>query len=87
MESHAKVTCFPILVIVGDQIVNAVVESFYSSRPYEGFLLWWSYHCATTIICLPLLNTWILVDANRNFIEFRRVRIYYIDGPLKMFAI
>ena len=77
LESHVKVTCLPILVVIGDQCINAVVESFYSDRPpYKGFLIWWSYHCVTTIICLPLLNTWICLEANRNFLEFRTVNIY-----------
>ena len=73
LESHVKVTCLPILVVIGDQVVNVVVESFYSSSPYYGLLIWWTYHAVTTIICLPLLNTWICWEANRNFLEFRKV--------------
>ena len=68
-------TCLPILVVFGDQCINALVESFYSSTPYTGFLVWWSYHCVTTIICIPLLNTGICLEANRNFLEFRKVNI------------
>ena len=81
LEGHVVATCLPILVIIGDQIVNAVVESFYSSQPYQGFLIWWTYHCATAIICLPLLNTWICLEANKNFLEFRRANMFQEKRP------
>ena len=71
------VVFFSIFVIVGDQVTNAVVETFYIGEPYTGFLIWWTYHCLTSIISFPVLNTWICWQAHQDFLEFRRGHYHY----------
>ena len=74
LEGHIKVVYLSILVISGDQVINFLVETFYSSLgPYYGFLVWWCYHCLAALLSFTLANAWICWEANTHLLEFRRV--------------
>ena len=74
LEGHIKVVYLSILVISGDQVINFLVETFYSSLgPYYGFLVWWCYHCLAALLSFTIANAWICWEANTHLLEFRRV--------------
>jgi hypothetical protein len=75
MKQQSQYLTILILVLVSDQALFIVFQTFYDELGVDNiFIIWWIFHVLEIVLINIVLNIWIYIDAMKYFEEFNGYR-------------